>query len=399
MSEKNKAEPAENIDNRLRSLRVSKGLSQGELAGMAGITRQAVYAIETNQYLPTTGVALRLSRVLDCRVEDLFNLITSGEVVEGDWVGTLPEKSERTRVKVARVGGRLVARPVSQLGEVLNFTVPADGLLLGPAASVREKRSANRVRIELLRDRRLVEEEIVVAGCDPAIFLAGDYLRRRHERASVVGWTMGSTAALEALKRGEVHVAGLHIVDAKSGESNLPYLRRHLKGDGFTVVTFAAWEEGLVVRRGNPKGLRNVSDLARKDIEMINREAGAGARLLLDAKLAAIGIQTAKIKGYGRIASSHLQVASLVASGQADVGLSVRSAARLLNLDFIPLQEERYDLVMPSKFLTGHPGLAGLLDTIVSRSFRTEIEALGGYDTRDTGKIQDLWSKTVPGRS
>ena len=399
MGEKNKAEPAENIDNRLRSLRVSKGLSQGELAGMAGITRQAVYAIETNQYLPTTGVALRLSRVLDCRVEDLFNLVTSGEVVEGDWVGTLPEKSERTRVKVARVGGRLVVRPVSQLGEVLNFTVPADGLLLGPAASGCEKRSANRVRIELLRDRRLVEEEIVVAGCDPAIFLAGDYLRRRHERASVVGWTMGSTAALEALKRGEVHVAGLHIVDAKSGESNLPYLRRHLKGDGFTVVTFAAWEEGLVVRRGNPKGLRNVSDLARKDIEMINREAGAGARLLLDAKLAAIGIQTAKIKGYGRIASSHLQVASLVASGQADVGLSVRSAARLLNLDFIPLQEERYDLVMPSKFLTGHPGLAGLLDTIVSRSFRTEIEALGGYDTRDTGKIQDLWSKTVPGWS
>ncbi|MGH7232389.1 MAG: helix-turn-helix domain-containing protein, partial [Nitrospiraceae bacterium] len=197
MGEKNRAEPASNIDNRLRSLRTAKGLSQGQLAGMAGITRQAVYAIETNQYLPTTGVALRLSRALDCRVEDMFNLVSSGELIEGEWVGTLPEKSERTRVKVARVGDRLVVRPVSQLGEVLNFTIPADGLLHGPVASGRERRSANRVRVELLRDRRLLEEEIVVAGCDPAIFLAGDYLRRRYERASVVGWTMGSIAALE----------------------------------------------------------------------------------------------------------------------------------------------------------------------------------------------------------
>ncbi|WP_447983564.1 substrate-binding domain-containing protein [Nitrospira sp. Nam74] len=390
MGEKNKAEPASNIENRLRSLRSAKGLSQSDLAGMAGVTRQAIYAIEANQYLPTTAVALRLAGALGCRVEDVFSLVSSGEVIEGEFLGALPTEAMRTRVKVARVGERVFVRPVAQLGDVLNFTVPADGLMLGPARSRRH----SHVRVELIRDRRLIEEEVVVAGCDPAIFLAGEYLRRRQERASVVGWTMGSGAALEALKRGEVHVAGLHIVDVKSGESNLPYLRRHLKGDGYTVVTFASWEQGLIVRHGNPKGIREVADLARKDIEMVNREAGAGARLLLDHRLAAAGIHPAKIKGYQREVASHLDVAQGIASGLVDVGMGAGSAARLLGLDFIPLQEERYDLVIPTVYLTTHPALSSFLDAIVSRPFRTEIEALGGYDTRQTGKMRDLWVKT-----
>ncbi len=392
MSEKSKAEPSSNIENRLRSLRLSKRLSQGALAGMAGVTRQAIYAIETNQYLPTTAVALRLAGALGCRVEDLFSLVSSGEMIEGEFLGALPTEPARTRVKIARVGERVLVRPVAQLGDVLNFTVPADGLLLGQAVSGRKKLNS-RVRVELIRDRRLVEEEVVVAGCDPAIFLAGEYLRRRQDRASVVGWTMGSGASLEALKRGEVHVAGLHILDVKSGESNLPYLRRHLKGDGFTVVTFASWEQGLIVRHGNPKGIREVADLARKDIEIVNREAGAGARLLLDQRLAAVGIQPGKVKGYQREVASHLDVAHGIANGLVDVGMGVRSAATILGLDFIPLQEERYDLVIPTPYLTTHPALSSFLDAIVSRPFRTEIEALGGYDTRQTGKIQDLWVK------
>ncbi len=394
MGEKNKAEPASNIQNRLRSLRLAKGLSQGQLAMMAGITRQAIYAIEINQYLPTTAVALRLAGALDCRVEDLFSLVSSGEVIEGDLIGALPSSladSARVRVKVAKVGERVVVRPVATLGEVLNYTVPADGLMIGSAGSSRRTAKVGaRVRVELLRDRRTVEGEVAVAGCDPAIFLAGEYLRRRQDKTTVVGWTMGSAAAIEALKRREVHVAGLHIVDEKSGESNLPYLRRHLKGDEFAVVTFATWEEGLMVRAGNPKGVREVGDLARKDIRLVNREDGAGARLLLDGRLATSGLKPSQVKGYQRFAASHFEVARLVAEGQADAGVGIGSAARLLGLDFIPLQRERYDLVIPTPFLTGHPALANLLDTIVSRAFRTEIEALGGYDTRETGKMQAL---------
>jgi molybdate-binding protein len=206
-----------------------------------------------------------------------------------------------------------------------------------------------------------------------------------------VGWTLGSAAAIEALKRGEVHLAGLHVVDPKSGESNLPYLRKHLAAGGFTVVTFASWEEGLMVQPVNPKHIRSVADLVRKGIVLVNREQGSGARSLLDQKLNEAGISAHQlINGYERIVGSHLGVARFVATGQADVGVGVRSVARLLGLDFLPLQEARYDLVVPTAYLTDHPSLAPFMDTLVSRQFRSEIEALGGYDTRETGKLQTL---------
>lgn len=390
MGDKSRAEPIANIDNRLRSLRTAKGLSQGALAGMAGVTRQAIYAIEGNQYLPTTAVALRLAAALGCRVEDLFSLLSPGETIEGDLLGggAIPA---RTRVKVARVGERYLVRPVAGLGEILNFTVAADGLIRDTAGQRgRGANQSRRVTVDLLRDRRSVEEELVVGGCDPAIFLAGEYFRRRDQRGSVVGWTMGSTAALAALKREEIHVAGLHIVDEKSGESNLPYIRRHMKGQSVTVVTFASWEQGLLVKSGNPRGIRGVEDLARKDVVLINREPGAGARLLLDRRLAAAGLRADLVKGYARHAVSHLEVGRLIAEGQADVGMGVRAASRLLGLDFLPLQEERYDLVIPTRYLKAHPGLDRFLDTLVSRPFRREMEAVGGYDTRETGKIQAL---------
>ncbi len=393
MSEKNKAEPAANIENRLRDLRSQKGISQTELASAAGITRQAVCAIEANRYLPTTAVALRLAAVLNCRVEDLFNLISMGEIVEGDFLGGLdPEtrETQKVRVKLARVGDRLVIRPVSALGDVLTYAVPADGLLVGRASHGRATKNTNRVRVQLLRDRRAVEQEIAVAGCDPAIFLVGEYLRRRRETISLVGWTMGSLAAVEALKRREVHMAGLHVVDSQTGESNLPFLREHLKKHRFTVVTFASWEEGLLIRRGNPKGIRGIEDLTRKDVTIANRESGAGARLLLDHKLVVLGMTAGQVNGYQRIASSHFDVARLVAEGVVDTGVAIRSAARALHLDFLPLQTERYDLVVPTPVLQSHPGLEHFLDTMVSRPFRTEIAAIDGYDTRDTGKVQPL---------
>lgn len=386
MGDKNRAEPAGNIENHLRARRTSKGLSQGELAVRAGITRQAVYSIENSQYLPTTAVALRLATALGCRVEDLFNLVSSGQVIEGDLIGP-PVAANRARVKVARVGDRTIVRPVSDLGDLLTFTIPADGLLLG--AGTGKGRGHHRVRVELLRDQRLIEEEVLVAGCDPAIFLVGEYLRQRQGNASVVGWTMGSAAAIEAVKRGDVHMAGIHVRDAKSGEWNLPYLKRHLHLAEMTVVTFAKWEEGLIVRDGNPKGIRHVADLGRKGVSIVNREEGSGARLLLDTKLREAGLPPRHVKGYQTIMTSHLEVARAVAHGMADAGLGVRSAAQLLSLEFVPLQEERYDLVIPTAHLRHHPGVSRFLDAIVSRPFRAEIEALGGYDTRETGKVID----------
>lgn len=394
MGVNHRAEPASHFENRLKQVRTARSLSQGALAKMSGVTRQAIYAIEAGLYLPTTAVALRLADALGCRVEDLFSLAVGGEVIEGELVGSASPGADGpscVRVKVARVGERVVVRPVANLGDVLNFTVPADGLMLKTLADVSRARTADgRVKVRLLRDRRAIESEISVAGCDPAVFLVGEHLARQHAPATVVGWTMGSAAAVEALLWREVHVAGLHVVDAKSGESNLPYLRRRLKKGEYTVVTFAAWEQGLMVRSGNPKKIRSVADLVRKNVSLVNREEGAGARLLLDRLLAAAGVRPHEIRGYGRLAGSHLEVARAIAEGRADAGIGVEAAARLLGLDFLPLQEERYDLVMPTAYLSAYRGLSALLDAIVSRPFRNELEALGGYSTKDTGKVQSL---------
>ncbi|MDR4468672.1 MAG: helix-turn-helix domain-containing protein [Nitrospira sp.] len=375
--------------NRLRVLRTERGLSQGELANRAGITRQAVSSIESNLYLPATTVALQLASVLACRVEDLFSLTPVEEFMEGTFIGHPPQgrtPSRSARVKISTVGKHTFVRPLSELGDQLSFAVPADGLLTEPDGNS----SGTTVRVKLSRDREAIRQEISVAGCDPAIFLLGEHLRRQKEKTSVVGWTMGSMAALRALQRGEVHVAGMHLFDQGSGESNMPFLRRTLKGSGYDVVTFATWEEGFLVRPGNPLSIRTAADLAQPAVRLVNREEGSGARLLLDQRLRTSGIKPKQVQGYDLLASTHFEVARTIAKGQAEIGIGIRSAAQLFALDFIPLQTARYDLVVPKTYLKSHPTLAHLFDTLVSRPFRSEIEALGGYDTSETGKVHPL---------
>jgi molybdate-binding protein len=156
------------------------------------------------------------------------------------------------------------------------------------------------------------------------------------------------------------------------------------------VVTFAHWEEGFIVREGNPKNIREVADLAHTAVRVINREKGSGARRLLDRELLSAGIPSTRVKGYCAEVLSHLEVASRVSSGLADAGVGVRAAATICGLDFIPLQRERYDLIIPKAYYESVQGLRHLLDLIVGKPFRDELESLGGYDTRDTGKIVDM---------
>ena len=381
---------APHCSNHLKRVRTHKGLSQSELATRAGVTRQAISSIESDLYLPTTAVALRLASVLACRVEDLFCLADTEDVIEGTLIGHLPRidelRSQPIRVKVATVGKRTIVRPVTGLGEQLSFIVPADGYL----TETHGGKSRSAARVKLSRDRQAIAQEISVAGCDPAIFLAGEHLRRHKDQTSVVGWPMGSTAALQALQRGEVHVAGLHLFDPATGESNMPFLRQHLKGSGYEVVTFATWEEGFLVRKGNPLSIRTAADLSQETLILVNREEGSGARLLLDQRLRASGVEPSQVRGYDHIVATHFEVARAIAERQADVGVGIRSAAQHFELDFVPLQAARYDLVVPKTYLKFHPTLAHLFETLVSRAFRNEIGALGGYDTSETGKVHAL---------
>jgi len=371
------------FENRLRERRQSLRLSQKQLADMAGITRQAVCAVEANQYSPATSVALQLSRALRCRVEDLFSIKSGGEIIEGELIGSLPHSAGRVRAQVSQVGARMLVRPLVDWGDLAALSIAADGLIVGRGSD------AKRVRVELFHDRGALGRKIVIAGCDPAMFLMAEHLKRKDDD-HFVPCLMGSSMAIGALKRGEVHVAGVHLCDERSGSWNLPYLKRNLKDLDCIVVTFAHWQEGLIVKQRNPKKILRVSDLARRNVKIVNRENGSGARRLLDGALESAGVPAAKIKGYGDEVFSHLEVASRVKAGLADAGIGVQAAAVICALDFVPLQRERYDLVIPRSYYDGLPGLRRFLDTMVSKPFRDELAGLGGYDTGEIGRVVEM---------
>lgn len=375
-----KQETPTETDNRVREKRQILHLSQKQLADLAGITRQAICAVEANQYSPSTSVALKLAQLLRCRVEDLFYLKGDGEVIEGELIGALPKGLHKIRAQVSQIGARILVRPLAGLGELPVLSTIADGLILGPGSD------AKHVKVELFENRQALSRNIVIAGCDPAMFLASEHLKQRAED-NLVPCLMGSSTAIGALKRGEVHVAGVHLIDERSGAWNLPYLDRNLKGMDCIVVTFAYWQEGLIVRQGNPKKIRGVQDLARRGITIVNRENGSGARRLLDRQLESCGIEPAKVKGYDNEVLSHLEVAARVKAGLADTGLGIEAVASICGLNFVALQRERYDLVIPKAHYDALPGLRRLLDMMVSKNFRDELDGLGGYDTREIGKV------------
>jgi molybdate-binding protein/DNA-binding XRE family transcriptional regulator len=380
-----KAHQLEPVCNTLLDRRKQQGISQSELAALVGLTRQAVYAIEANQYLPSTQIALRLARALKCRVEDLFSFKNHEEIVEAELLGVSPFVDQPMRVKLSRVGSRILARPMAELGDVLNFVIPADGVIVD-ARKNGSGRTPQHVQVKLLISPEHIEKGMLIAGCDPALFLAGEHVRKINALAGITNWTMGSVNAIRALQRGEVHMAGVHLVDVKSGQSNVPYLKRHVRGQEFMGIHFASWIQGWLVRSGNPKHIHSADDLTREDLRLVNRELGSGARILLDTLLQKSGVSGEQITGYNHEVASHLEVARLIRDGLADVGIGVEAAARHAGLGFIPIREEQYDLIMRVELLTSHPMMTPFLDAVVSQPFRREIEALGGYNVTDIGK-------------
>jgi putative molybdopterin biosynthesis protein len=189
-----------------------------------------------------------------------------------------------------------------------------------------------------------------------------------------------------ALKRGEAHLAGAHLLDPTTGEYNVAYIRRYMPGIAVRLVALAGREQGLVVRRGNPKGLRTLADLMRPDVEFVNRQRGAGTRVLLDYHLGRLHITPASIQGYDQEEYTHLAVAAAIAGGRADCGLAVAASARALDLDFVPLFQERYDLVIPKEHAISEL-LAPLFELLQRQDFRHAVSRLEGYDVSVMGTV------------
>jgi molybdate-binding protein len=224
---------------------------------------------------------------------------------------------------------------------------------------------------------------VLIAGCDPGISVLAHHLQA--SGIELVLAHRNSSQSLKLLKDGCVHIAGTHLRDESSGESNLPEIGRLFPKNAVAVISFAVWEEGIVTAAGNPKSIKAVEDLARRDVAIVNREKGAGSRALLDSYLKRLKIDSKNVRGYDRIAPGHLPAAWQVQSGQTDCCIATRAAARVFGLGFIPLVSERYDLAIRRQHLD-MPGIQAVLDTLSRSNYRRELESLGGYDTRAAGQ-------------
>jgi molybdate-binding protein len=197
---------------------------------------------------------------------------------------------------------------------------------------------------------------------------------------------VGSLGGLMALRKGTCHLAGSHLLDTETGEYNISYIKRYLKGLKVSVFHLSLRDQGLILAKGNPKAIKSLEDLRRKDITFVNRQAGSGTRVLFDYRLAKLGIGPESIKGYEHEEFTHMAVAVDVLSGAADCGVGIYAAARALDLDFIPLEKEQYDLLIPSA-LVESPPMRLLLETIRSQEFKDRVMALGGYDPSKSGEF------------
>jgi putative molybdopterin biosynthesis protein len=296
-------------------------------------------------------------------------------------------QEEFIRVKLGRVAGNLIATPVTRGAGALMSLVRADGIIRVPEQSEGIAASLD-VTVELLRSGRDIENTIVCIGShDNALDVLGNYLKKKHPEFTLSSAHVGSMGGLLALKRREAHLAGTHLLDEETGEYNVSYIKKMLPDAGTVLVNLVYRTQGFVVPKGNPKGIKGFEDLVRENVVFVNRQAGAGTRLLTDLHLKKLKIDPEKVKGYHHEEFTHMSVAAAVLSGAADTGLAVLSAARALDLDFVPIAQERYDLAIPREFYNT-PMLRALLGIIrQDKDFREQIIAMGGYDVSEMGNV------------
>jgi putative molybdopterin biosynthesis protein len=293
---------------------------------------------------------------------------------------------EFMRVAVGQVGERTVAAPLSRGAGVITSLVRADGIVRIPRFS-EGLHAGEDVTVELYRDPAEIERTIVTIGShDLVLDLLGQFLAERAPGMRLTSANAGSLGGIVALRRGEAHLAGSHLLDPESGQYNVTYVRQYLPGRALVLVTLTRRQQGLLIASGNPKGISGLDDLARPDVRYVNRQRGAGTRVLLDYRLQEMGLAPDAVRGYEREEVTHLAVAAAIASGLADCGLGIRAAARALELDFIPVAWERYDLVIPREHYESAL-LAPLLALLQDEGFRAAVSELEGYDSGPMGQV------------
>lgn len=288
------------------------------------------------------------------------------------------------RVALGRIGDQILAAPLARGAGVISSLVKADGIAQIPRGSQGAHAGAE-VRVQLIRPRAEIESGIFATGSHDVILdIIAQFLSQSQRRLSTAN--VGSIAGLVALRRGTAHLAGAHLLDPETGDYNIAYVRQYLPEIAVLVIALVGREQGLLVNKGNPKRIFDLSDLTREEVRFINRQRGAGTRLLLDYHLDQNGLSKDDIEGYQHEEFTHLAVGAAIASGRVDCGLGIAAVTHALDLDFIPLFQERYDLVIPQEFAQSEL-LAPLFDLFTNPEFRQLVASLPGYDIEPMGKI------------
>ena len=364
---------------RLRLARQARGFSQQHLAGMADVSRQAVSAVESGHSDPSLRVALALAQALGMTVEELFG---PGDLAQPVPAVPVAPLIGQARVALAPVGDQFIALPLrGDASAGLGF-VPAGGLAIttgGPAVPAAPGGAVPAARGGTIAVRPIgpPRPTLVVAGCDPALPLLAHPLSLLDPPIAFAWWPCGSGEALRLAAAGLVHAAGVH----RAGPGEV----RDTAGipGGAETVGFASWREGLVVRPGAQ--VRGLDDVARQGLRLVNREPGAQARTLLDRERLRLGLEPSQLPGYDSLAAGHLQVTAAITGGLADVGVSSEPAALAYGLDFIPLAEERFDLLLPAKHAASRE-VQGLLKVLTSPWLQAQLASLPGYDAARCGE-------------
>lgn len=361
------------LDNRVREARERVGISQAALAERVGVSRQAILAIEAGRQVPSTMLGLRIARALRSSVEELFQLSgdASLDVRLASAAGDQGGVGSR-RVALAEVSGRWVAHRLPP-----DATLAADGVLAAEGAN-------QIASVRPLGDEHELRRNVLVAGCAPLLGALAHRIGNRSTDARATWLAAGSGRSLELVREGLVHVAGVHGGGAAADDDNAFVARRALPGVKILLANLTRWRLGLVVPAGNPLKIRGGADLLRPGLRVARREAGTGAQKLMLALAAAEGVDNPLFPG--PLAGGHEEVAQLVRCGAADVGAAIESVALAAGLGFVPLVEERFDLIVPAD-LAGEAPVSRLLEALDDPAFRTDAGQLPGYDTATCGHV------------
>jgi putative molybdopterin biosynthesis protein len=293
---------------------------------------------------------------------------------------------EFIRVNIGRVGERMVAIPLTRAAGSVTSLSRAEGIIRIPSLSEGIV-AGEEIEAELLVDPEEIASTIVIIGShDITLDVLANEMRAADRGVRIASGNVGSLGGLMALQKGTAHVAGSHLLDPETGEYNIPYIKRYLKKVPVHVFNLAEREQGLIIRKGNPYKVSGIEDLVRGDLRFVNRQQGSGTRVLFDYKLQEMGIDPSQILGYDNEEYTHMNVAVAILNGVADVGLGIMAAARALDLDFIPVLKEQYDLVIPSSLVNDWK-LQLLIGVARSEGFKERVKGLGGYNPERSGVL------------